>query len=69
MVELFNQKSARKSSEIKRFLSFLWWTVQDSNPSSGFRVLFCRVLRSFFVLSVQCIVLFDALWVLAMLLP
>ena len=26
-------------------------------------------LRSFFVLPVQCIVLFDALWVLAMLLP
>ena len=31
MVELFSQKSARKSSEIKRFRSFLWWTVQDSN--------------------------------------
>ena len=49
--------------------SAVWWTVQDSNPSSGFRVLFCYVLRSFFVLLVQCIVLFDALWVLAVLLP
>ena len=31
MVELFSQKSARKSSEVKQFRSFLWWTVQDSN--------------------------------------
>lgn len=40
-----------------------------SNPSSGFRILFSCVLRCFFALSVRCIVLFGALWVLAVLLP
>ena len=32
-----------------------------SNPSSGFRVLFCYASRSFFVLKLMCIVLSDVL--------
>ena len=36
--------------------SFLWWTVQDSNPSYGFRVLFLHVSKLFFALEMRCVV-------------
>ena len=36
--------------------SAVWWTVQDSNPSYGFRVLFLHVLQFFFVTELQCFV-------------
>ena len=32
------------------------WTVQDSNPSYGFRVLFLHVLQFFFVPKMRYVV-------------
>ena len=51
------------------FCSTRWWTVQDSNPSGGFRVLFFRILPFFFVFTQPAFVPPAAVQVLALPLP
>ena len=48
------------------FRVFIWWTVQDSNPSVGFRVLFFRILPFFFVFTQPAFVPPAAVQVLAL---